>query len=505
MDHHSNSSLPLKTQLVKVRNLHEALNDLVEASINSLKTQGSKNSKSFEASTLEEIASLTRQLTRSDIKLASNIESVERLLMSTAGCISELKQLRAEFDDLKRVLETESFEMKSQSSAICKVMTEYRKRCKQSFEENLKEIDIEIRKILRPLVPSDVLTEHIAFKPINPDSSLLSTLDAKEAFEQMSGKSRHDMLVETIEKAAEGIISLLKHVTYTYWRQVDPSSLGGLISPLSETLPEGFLYEGSLVEARRTEKPRYNKRNLISKIKSYKSLKLKQEGGKDKSHKLSKLQHYLERTAESMLETNTLMNALVSNSFTLSETESLVYNIVEDPTKPTTDLQVQALLEAEHRAPTNVPKIHLAEKLQAVKSRKRASVDAEGIDVKGLEDRRISRKRSLSKKSGNHIAKKTASDLNYAYSDQLLEETQFNEVKLAVTKKKQQRFSSLGSNLGEVKTVKRLEKPLLPRNKQSKVVRSVSPLPIMREKRSSRQKSVSPLRRVASGRRLGVK
>jgi hypothetical protein len=229
-------------------------------------------------------------------------------------------------------------------------MTEYRKRCIQSFEENLREIDIEIRRVLRPLVPSDVLTQHIAFKPINPDSSLLSTLDAKAAFEQMSGKSRHGMLVETIERAAEGIISLLEHVTYTYWRQVDPSSLGVIISPLSETLPEGFLYEGSRVEAGRTDKPRYNKRNLISKIKSYKSLKLKQEGGKERSHKLSNLQHYLGRTAESMLETNTLMNALVSNSFTMSETESLVYNIVEDPTKPTTDLQVEAVLGADHRS-----------------------------------------------------------------------------------------------------------------------------------------------------------
>jgi hypothetical protein len=54
----------------------------------------------------------------------------------------------------------------------------------------------------------------------------------------------------------------------------------------------------------------------------------------------------------------------------------------------------------------------------------------------------LSTKRSLSKKSVKHIARKASSDLNYAFSDQLLEETQFSDIKHSVTKKKQPCFSS---------------------------------------------------------------
>jgi hypothetical protein len=496
MEKCSNSSvMGLKAQLAEARNLHIALKDLVEISVCPPRLKGRKSVTILENSTVDEVIRLTRQLCRSDVKLASQIESVEGQLTRTVRSFRKVKGIKGELDSLKALLETEDRELRRKTSVVNKVMTDYRTRCKHSFEESLKETDIELRKILMPLVPSEVLTEQVYFKPINPDSSLMGTMQRTE---EKAGMSRTDLLVETIEKAAEGMLFLLRQITFTYWRSADPDQLGGLLTPLSESLPECFMYEVS-TEQQRPDEGKYSKQKLLSKITSYKEGKLKQ--GARNCRKLSDLQAQLEQNSESILESDFLMNALTTNAFTLSETESLVYNIIKDPKSDADVISPKIVAGVFPQVPQPVQKIQLAEKLQSIRSRQRSSIDLNMFDL-DLQERSSSRHQHSSKKRLSKAHKRISVDLDYVHSDRLLEELHFNEGKSYHRNSQRSALEKL-KLYESAKLVSRPESKLKQRESQrKKKVHSVSPLPAA--DRSSRLKSVSPLKQRSLGKKLVI-
>lgn len=71
---------------------------------------------------------------------------------------------------------------------ISKVLNAYRERCREYYLDYLKSLDLEIRRILRPLVPSKVIEEQIKFPHINNEThvsslSASSVLDLEESLD----------------------------------------------------------------------------------------------------------------------------------------------------------------------------------------------------------------------------------------------------------------------------------------------------------------------------------
>mmetsp|Transcript_32126 Transcript_32126/g.55478 ORF Transcript_32126/g.55478 Transcript_32126/m.55478 type:complete len:508 (+) Transcript_32126:1223-2746(+) len=507
MDKFSNSSLTtLKAHLKEAHILHATLKDLLEISANPPTSRSSRSSKlSSDSTTTEEISRVIRKLYKNDQSLSTEVKHVEEKLARTEGKLISFKHIKSNLASIKATLETEGKEMRHKCSAITKVLNEFRARCKRAFEESLKDIDHELRKLLLPLVPSDTLCESIGFKPINPDSSLLSTKGVKEVFEHKAGKSRSEMLLEAIEKTAEGMLSILKQVTYTYWKNFDPSALEGFLTPLSETLPECFLYDVSSDTQKETQKQdssKYSKQNLLTKIRMYKESR--QKPGFDNKHtrKLSNLQHQLEKTPDSMIESDTLMNALLANAFTLSETESLVYNIVENSRKQAFTSDNQATTKIASGVSPQVPnsaiqKIQLAEKLQSLKSRPRSRAD---VDDRVFHDESRQRSRQPSHvKRLSQDAIRLPSDVDYAYTDRLLEEIHCSENKIKPVKKTK-RLSSVDSDYCDLTKGRPKSTAKSHASEKKKQVRSVSPITTKK-----RQKSTSPLRRMSSVKKLVIR
>jgi hypothetical protein len=52
------------------------------------------------------------------------------------------------------------------SNRILKVIKEFRQRCKGTYTEYLRTLDSEVRRILKPLVPSCVVDENIKYPKI---------------------------------------------------------------------------------------------------------------------------------------------------------------------------------------------------------------------------------------------------------------------------------------------------------------------------------------------------
>lgn len=501
MDKFPNSSLKaLKAQLVESRTLHTALKDLVEISINPAKGRPARSGiVPLDCAAANEIIRLAKKLSANDLSLAKQVKQLDCRLLDSEVKLRSLKQMKSSLGNIRAMLEAEGKDLKSKCAAIAKVQNEFKTRCKRSFEESLKETDNELRKLLLPLVPSDVTNEHVGFKPINPDSSMMSSQGMKDIFGVNPGKTRNELLLEAIEKTAEGLLSVLKQVTYTYWKNFDPTVLDGLLTPLSETLPECFMFE-TAIDAKTPEASRYSKENLVSKIKAYKDGKAK-IGSQKHFRKLSSLQQQLEKTPDKLIESDILMHCLASNAFTLSETESLVYNLIEAPKHsgsdysnelPTCKISSGVSPQLPH---SNVQKIQLAEKLQSIRSRQSSQADIpdefnDSVIIKSKKEMRTSQHRL------SQGLAKAPTELDYPYSDKLLEEVNFNEVK---TNPKKLRFQSMDYNYSSSGKLG-LKTKSKPQITERKKVRSVSPIIFKK-----RQKSISPLRRVSSIKKLLIR
>jgi hypothetical protein len=58
---------------------------------------------------------------------------------------------------------------------MSKVIDSYRARCKEYYQDYLKTIDLELRTILKPLIPNQVIDENVKFPHLNNNPSLQSS------------------------------------------------------------------------------------------------------------------------------------------------------------------------------------------------------------------------------------------------------------------------------------------------------------------------------------------
>ena len=121
----------------------------------------------------------------------------------------------------------------------------------------LKNLDHDLRKILKPLVPSEILREQVAFPPINKNSSLQSSVgssalnsphsqipEKKTPSANEAEGSHTDLLVNTLERVAKDLITTLIDVNTQYFELYrDRNKATNPPTPLAAPLPEYFVYE----------------------------------------------------------------------------------------------------------------------------------------------------------------------------------------------------------------------------------------------------------------------
>ena len=73
------------------------------------------------------------------------------------------------------------------------IVREFRERCKQEFIDFLKDLDFDLRKTLKPLVPSSVIEENVSYPKIGTES-LNSSMESAED-PPFDGDSTNDKLI----------------------------------------------------------------------------------------------------------------------------------------------------------------------------------------------------------------------------------------------------------------------------------------------------------------------
>lgn len=175
----------------------------------------------------------------------------------------KLLKLKTGLGEVKSKIQNQASSFKSDFKQISSILKEYKERCRNTLLYYLKTLDHDLRKILKPLVPSAVLTEQIKYPSINKNPSLLSSLGPSKNNSEKSIKpnidkgkqgkvvvpeekaiSHVDLLVSTLEKVAKDLIVILSEANGQYYDAMnEKASQSHPHTPLAAPLPEYFVYE----------------------------------------------------------------------------------------------------------------------------------------------------------------------------------------------------------------------------------------------------------------------
>ena len=137
---------------------------------------------------------------------------------------------------------------------VSSVIGEFRERCRNMILDFLKNLDLDLRKLLKPLVSSRVVDENVQFPKLNSERSIAESLKSTiekdepefEAEQDENSKltSHVNMLVSTLEKLAKELLQILHDTNRKYYEIDNPSQLfSEAPTPLAMPLPEYFTFE----------------------------------------------------------------------------------------------------------------------------------------------------------------------------------------------------------------------------------------------------------------------
>jgi hypothetical protein len=168
----------------------------------------------------------------------------------------QLKTVKRELGEIREKLVREGDYMQRVGRRVEMVVGEFRVRCRETYTEYLKSLDLDLRRVLKPLVPNSVLDDEIRYKHINGSvpSSLRSSLKseirdpptADPSDPQAQAQAHSELLVNTLETVARELITVCCEANRRYYEVVDPKELiSGPPTPLAAQLPEYFSFKAA--------------------------------------------------------------------------------------------------------------------------------------------------------------------------------------------------------------------------------------------------------------------
>jgi hypothetical protein len=203
---------------------------------------------------VEELAHFTSQLCDLD---QHTLRSCQQLVSSAKSASHAFDCLRKDLKGLRHEVTAGKQFLVKTSASLSAVINEFRLRCREELVSHLQEIDLELRKIVKPLVPNKVMEESIKYRPINSNPSLLNSQASSQqsvqgttkhsdtrASEETKAESHLQMLVVTLETVAKELINVIFAVDHKYYELVDPTELNSKPpTPLAAKLPEYFSFK----------------------------------------------------------------------------------------------------------------------------------------------------------------------------------------------------------------------------------------------------------------------
>ena len=127
---------------------------------------------------LEEIAWYLSSLSARDSILKRQVSKVHQSSAKLKQVEHTLRTFKIAFSAMKTDVISSRRAIVNTMKRIGKVLGSYRERCRESYIDFLKNLDLDLRKILKPLVPTTIMDENVKYPRINLNPSLLSSVES---------------------------------------------------------------------------------------------------------------------------------------------------------------------------------------------------------------------------------------------------------------------------------------------------------------------------------------
>ena len=303
----------------------------------------------------EEITNLASKLYEKDIITGKLLKQYTNYKNTN----KEIKDIKRGLSTMKRFLIENTKIIQKDMKKTSLILSEYKERCRSGFLEFLRALEIDLRRTLKPLVPSDVLQEQLNFRPICTDLELLSSMNSVTKDEMASNPCENttdklnnhiQLLVNTLEDVAKNLILITQTTYRSYYELVDPRLLySEPPSPLAAPLPEYFSYDvGNISEENRKNG------NIVLSAKSkerliQKFIAIQRTTGIKSPLTARKFKEKLEGILEKDAKQGDLLQFFKEEGIPVSEREKLVYDIIHSERSGEKDVSLDDIIYSSDR------------------------------------------------------------------------------------------------------------------------------------------------------------
>lgn len=265
---HKKSPLIAKLEDLSAKSLskHQSLIKFIESI--DYETLNGTSKVAIEISSQEEIATRISELSSLEIEKTKVLSSLDLVSSKILNIFDSFKGIKENFNDIRNKTNQTLIDIKADIKKIKSVLNEYKERCRNTLLFYLRSLDHDLRRILKPLVPSSVLNDQIKHQPINKNSSLYSSAESlqgsgrvektdsplpiKESTKEpivkdetkQKATNHLDLLITTLEKVAKDLINILVEANNQYHDiAYSKDAYSHPPTPLAAPLPEYFVYE----------------------------------------------------------------------------------------------------------------------------------------------------------------------------------------------------------------------------------------------------------------------
>lgn len=298
-----------------------------------------------EVSLFEEIATMFTSLIKNDNKIGRLIRILPQYLKSFSNLLGPLRSIRQDLQSMKFDIRDETEKIQKIAKQVFCVNKEFKERCQGTFLDYLKGIDIDLRKILKPLVPSAVLQEQIHYPAMTTMSSLRSSNNSvaepvnnedpqieshpepgEDIIEKLN--SHIQMLVGTLEKVAKELIQVLTETNREYYLALGKQDqFSRPPTPLAAPLPDYFCYQIEETPREILNKQVISTETRATWVKRLKKLK--------KSHNIqdSLYSSLLKKLAKPDIKKIDLKELFINENVPVSQRENIIYYLINGTTE----------------------------------------------------------------------------------------------------------------------------------------------------------------------------
>ncbi|CAG9334353.1 unnamed protein product [Blepharisma stoltei] len=329
--------------------------------LNSQENNEDDSKITIDKKTYEEILKISTKLFEKDCLISNMYRQKSRSKIN----IITISQLKSELSEIKKIVQSSTIKMTKDLKRLGLILRDYKDRCKDSFIQFLKNLDVDLRKSLKPLVPSEILEEQISYKPIADIASYTATSKSISNLGDPSSDrkdreitdtktemlTKHiQLLVNTLEDVAKKLIEMTKKTEKSYYEIVNPKVLDTEPpSPLAAPFPDYFSFDVTNLSEENRENSKWEDLTIIDEL-SRKNILMKFVSNESldsiNPKKTKEIKDKIERLLNENAKENEILELFKEEEIPVTKREQLVFDIINSGRKGDNTVTLTDLIEA---------------------------------------------------------------------------------------------------------------------------------------------------------------